>query len=69
MKKTDYKDWKDSDLEKEAVTKQEALRVFRFNESGSRTRNVRDGRNLRLEIARVLTELASREVASREKTE
>lgn len=69
MKKTDYKDWKDADLEKEAVTKQEALRVFRFNESGSRTRNVREGRNLRREIARVLTELVSRTIASREKTE
>src|SRR3989344_2546591 len=68
MKKTDYNDWKDTELEKEVITKQEALRVFRFNESGSRTRNVREGRNLRREIAKILTELVTRSVASRKKT-
>ncbi|MEK7132661.1 MAG: 50S ribosomal protein L29 [Patescibacteria group bacterium] len=44
-----------------AVTeKREALRVFRFGGAGSRTRNVREGRNLRREIAQILTEIKSR---------
>ena len=67
-KRTDYKTWKDADLKKEAAAKREALRTFRFGESGSRTRNVREGRGLRREVARILTELHSRSIASEEKT-
>ena len=48
------------DLEKDVAEKREALRAFRFGGSGSRTRNVREGRNLRKEIARILTELHMR---------
>ena len=51
------------DLQAEIVDKREALRVFRFGGAGSRTRNVREGRNLRKDIARLLTELNSRKVA------
>lgn len=40
--------------------KREALRNYRFAISGSKTRNVREGRNARKEIARLLTELAGR---------
>jgi len=36
------------------------LSEFRFGISGSKVRNVREGRNLRKEIARALTELRSR---------
>ena len=52
---------------KEAADKREALRAFRFGGSGSRARNVREGRNLRREIARILTELGARikQVASK----
>ena len=48
------------DLQKTIADKREALRTFRFGGAGSRTRNVREGRNLRKEIARVLTEIRSR---------
>ncbi|RJR14282.1 50S ribosomal protein L29 [Candidatus Parcubacteria bacterium] len=48
-------------LKKEVAEKREALRVFRFGETGTRTRNVREGRNVRREIARILTELRMRE--------
>jgi ribosomal protein L29 len=34
----------------------EALRKFRFGISGSKTRNVKEGRNIRKDIARILTE-------------
>lgn len=42
--------------------KREALRVFRFGGAGSRARNVREGRNLRREVAQILTELTSRDL-------
>lgn len=67
MKKTIYKEWKAEDLKKEIATKREALRVFRFGETGSRTRNVREGRTLRREIARMLTELERMTVATNSK--
>lgn len=55
-------------LQKELTDKREALRVFRFEGAGSRTRNVRGGRTLRKDIARILTELRGREIASKGKT-
>jgi ribosomal protein L29 len=45
------------DLMKALAEKREVLRSFRFAKEGSKTRNVREGRNVRREIARVMTEL------------
>jgi ribosomal protein L29 len=57
----DYSKKSDKDLEKMLREEQESLRVFRFNISGSKTRNVREGRDIRRKkIARILTELNSR---------
>lgn len=50
----------DSDLEKALREKRKALREFRFGSAGSRTRNVKEGHNLRRDIARILTELNAR---------
>lgn len=47
-------------LEKELSEKREALRSFRFGSSGSHSRNVKEGRSLRKEIARLLTEVSRR---------
>ena len=47
-------------LHQELAEKREALRVFRFGGAGSRSRNVREGRSLRKDIARILTELNAR---------
>lgn len=44
--------------------KREALRSMRFNAAGSRSRNVREGRDTRKEIARMLTEIRSRELTA-----
>lgn len=52
------------DLQKSLADKREALRTFRFEGAGSRTRNVREGRNLRKEIAQILTELRKRELST-----
>lgn len=57
---TAYKGKTEKDLAKALVEKREALRKFRFGISGSKTRDVKEGRNLRKDIARILTELNNR---------
>lgn len=56
----DMKSRTTEDLLKEVAEKREALRKFRFGEAGTRTRNVREGRALRRDIARLLTEIRAR---------
>ncbi|MCI0533338.1 50S ribosomal protein L29 [bacterium] len=56
MSKVDWTKKSDGELEKTLHDKREALRVFRFGIAGSRIKNVREGRNERKIIARVLTE-------------
>lgn len=53
----------EQDLAKIIVEKQEGIRTFRFALSGSKTRNVREGRALRKDVARLKTELNSRTIA------
>ena len=60
---SDFKKYTVEDLHKEIADKREAHRAFRFGSAGSRTRNVREGRNLRKDIARMLTEINERKVA------
>lgn len=48
------------DMKKSVLEKRVQLRDFRFGGAGSRTRDVRKGRTLRKEIARILTELRNR---------
>ena len=55
-------------LQKMIADKREALRVFRFEGEGSRRRNVREARNLRREVARVMTEMNARKIAESSKT-
>ncbi|MBL4644679.1 MAG: 50S ribosomal protein L29 [Candidatus Pacebacteria bacterium] len=57
---TDFKKKSVKDLEKIVREKRDELRSFRFKSAGSRTRNVREGRNTRREIAQILTELNHR---------
>ena len=45
------------ELTKDLTGKEESLRKFRFGTSGSRSKNVREGRNLRRDIARIHTAL------------
>lgn len=56
----DIKKYTIEDLHKEIREKREALRTFRFAGAGSRSRNVREGRTLRKEIARLMTEVSAR---------
>ncbi|OJI09603.1 MAG: 50S ribosomal protein L29 [Candidatus Vogelbacteria bacterium CG10_big_fil_rev_8_21_14_0_10_49_38] len=57
MKKTDYQKESKTDLQKALTQKREALANFRFGISGSRTKNVKEGRSTRRDIARILTAL------------
>ncbi len=51
---------KDIDLRKELALKKGALRGFRFGVAGSKVKNIKEARNLRKDVARILTELSSR---------
>ncbi len=44
-----------SELKQLLKDKQEALRLFRFALSGSKTRNLKEGLNLKKEIAQIMT--------------
>lgn len=46
-----------SDLTKMLTEKRESLRVFRFGASGAKTKNVKEGRAVKKDIARILTAL------------
>jgi ribosomal protein L29 len=52
------------ELQKALTDKREALRQFRFGGAGSRSRNVREGRGLRKDIAKIMTELRERELSN-----
>lgn len=56
----DLHDKNEKDLTKTIAEKQEAHRAFRFGLSGSKTRNVREGRAIRKDIARIKTEISRR---------
>jgi ribosomal protein L29 len=49
----------EAELAKTLTEKREALRAFRFGISGSKIKNMREGRAIRKEIARVMTALRS----------
>jgi ribosomal protein L29 len=43
------------DLIKLLTEKKEALQVFRFGNAGSKSRNVKEGRSIKKDIARIMT--------------
>lgn len=63
----DFKKQDNTELIKAVADKREALRAMRFGAAGSRSRNVREGRTLRKEIAQILTELKARDIAASDK--
>jgi len=44
-----------TDLEKMLTEKREGIRAFRFNVAGSKSTNVKEGRNLRRDVAQLET--------------
>jgi ribosomal protein L29 len=60
MKMSEIKSKNEQELHKLLADGREAARKFRFEVAGSRTRNVKEGRAVRKDIARILTELQIR---------
>lgn len=58
MKTKDIKNKTETDLRGLLVERREALRVFRFGGAGAKIKNVKEGRAIRKDIARILTMLA-----------
>jgi len=56
----DLKNTSDKDLSKELSKRKQTLSSFRFGIAGSKSKNVREGRNLRKDAARILTEINKR---------
>lgn len=56
-KKTSYKGKEVKDLVKTLSEKKDALQKFQFAVAGGKVRNVKEGGNLKKEIARIRTEL------------
>ncbi|MDQ3014909.1 MAG: 50S ribosomal protein L29 [bacterium] len=53
----EFKNKTEKDLKKILADKRKALQTFRFSISGSKTRNVKEGKGLKKSIAQILTEL------------
>lgn len=51
-----------ADLRKLLVEKKEALRNFRFNIQGSKLKNMKEGKGLKVDIARIFTILNDKKV-------
>ena len=51
-----------ADLSRLLVEKREALRAFRFGAAGAKSKNVREGRGIRKDIARIMTALHAKKV-------
>jgi ribosomal protein L29 len=54
----------EGELAKTLKEKRVALRNFRFGISGSKLKNVKEGKGIKKEIAQILTELNSRKVTT-----
>ena len=57
---TDYSKKTDVELKQVLNEKRSALRKFRFSQSHAKTRNVKEGRDTRKEIAQILTQINAR---------
>lgn len=57
---SEYKGKNEKDLKKALDDKRVALKDFHFNLSGTKIRNVKEGRAIRKDVARILTEMNSK---------
>lgn len=60
MKSNELKKLSDKELAKLLNEKQQAVRQFRFDITGSKIKNLKEGANKRKDVARILTELSLR---------
>ncbi|MEI8249348.1 MAG: 50S ribosomal protein L29 [Candidatus Taylorbacteria bacterium] len=59
MKITELTHKTPADLHTLIAQKKEALRVFRFGTAGAKTKNVKEGKMIRKDIAQIMTVLSS----------
>ncbi|MES2314703.1 MAG: 50S ribosomal protein L29 [Patescibacteria group bacterium] len=52
-----------ADLAKMVSDKREALRLFRFGTAGAKAKNVKEGKSIRKDIARILTAMNAQKTA------
>lgn len=64
MKSKELQKLGDKELLKLLEEKRAAVRQFRFDISGSKVKNIKDGGNTRKDVARILTELSIRSKAN-----
>lgn len=64
MKTKDIKTKTIPDLQKMVADKREALRVFRFGSAGSKNKNVKAGKGLKRDIARILTIIKQKQLTN-----
>ena len=60
MKMNEITKRSDKELEKLLFDKRAAVRQFRFDITGSKAKNLKEGTNLRKDVARIMTELSTR---------
>ncbi len=56
---SEYKGKNKKELMKALTEKKDSLRNFKLGNSRSKTKNVKEGRNIRKDIARIMTELTT----------
>ena len=61
MKNNEIKKLSDKELLKTLDEKRRAVRQFRFDITGSKVKNLKEGGSIRKDVARLLTELTSRD--------
>ena len=61
MKNNELKKLSDKDLLKMLEEKRKAVRQFRFDVTGSKVKNLKEGGTIKKDVARILTELTSRD--------
>lgn len=59
-KKNSIKEIKTEDLNKKLLELEEKIRMIKFKAEGAKSKNVKEARTLRKEVARILTEINSR---------
>jgi len=57
-----------ADLSKMVADKRESLRTFRFGSAGAKVKNVKEGKTLRRDIARILTVMNSSKAEEKKAT-
>ncbi len=63
--KTNFSNKTEKELQTLLAEKQMALRAFRFNVAGSNVRNVKEGRTIRKDIARIKTIFSAGKIKSK----